>query len=175
MLYIQSLLHHVVLLNYSCCKYSLTAHPSPLHLAQRTVELHASKRIYNKPSPPELPYQSITLSLQILYAIACGLESSGDITRFWEELSVNFVLMCLHWKQLAGTIEGMTRLLETSVLADRGQFGPRGEFEDEGIPKDPVELVLDKMTLNLVEKPRAGCTKEEVQFTPIPYSLFAYS
>jgi len=54
----------------------------------------------------------------------------------------------------------MAKLLETSITTDG--FGPRGEFEDEGIPRDPVALVLEKMTLNLVEQPRAGCTREKV-------------
>ena len=75
---------------------------------------------------------------------------------------MNFVLMCLHTKQLVETIEGMARLLDTSIAEDGG-FGPRGEFEDEGIAKDPITLVLDKLTANLVEKPRAGCTKEQVR------------
>lgn len=54
----------------------------------------------------------------------------------------------------------MAKLLETSVTQDG--FGPRGDFEDEGIQHDPVALVLDKMSLNLIEEPRAGCSKEEV-------------
>ena len=68
--------------------------------------------------------------------------------------------MLLHAKQLVTTIEGMAKLLATSVTA-KG-FGPRGEFEDEGVRRDPVALVLEKLTLNLLEKPRAGCTREEV-------------
>jgi hypothetical protein len=72
--------------------------------------------------------------------------------------------MLLHTKQLVSTIEGMAKLLETSVTI-KG-FGPRGEFEDEGVQRDPVALVLEKLTLNLIEEPRAGATKEEVLPSP---------
>ena len=69
-------------------------------------------------------------------------------------------MMTLHTKQLVATIEGMSRLLEASVTNDG--FGPRGEFEDEGVQRDPVALVLDKLSLNLVQEPRAGSSQEEV-------------
>jgi hypothetical protein len=68
--------------------------------------------------------------------------------------------MSLHTKQLVATIEGMAKLLGVSVTSDG--FGPRGEFEDDGVQRDPVALVLDKLTLNLIEEPRAGSSKEEV-------------
>jgi hypothetical protein len=82
------------------------------------------------------------------------------MTRLWEILSVNFTVMVLHTKQLVRTIEGMARLLELSVTTDG--FGPRGEFEDDGIQQDPVALVLDKLSLNMVEEPRTSCTRNEV-------------
>lgn len=68
--------------------------------------------------------------------------------------------MVLHTKQLVTTIEGMTRLLQVSVTPDG--FGPRGEFEDDGIQRDPVILVLDKLTLNLIEEPRTLCSRDQV-------------
>ena len=107
-----------------------------------------------------MPYEAVISSIDVLYAIACGLPTSDDITHFWELLSVNFTIMLLHTKQLVYTIEGMAKLLETSITNDG--FGPRGGFEDEGVQRDPVALVLDKLTLNLIERPRAGCSKEEV-------------
>ena len=156
---IQCLLNYLLLRNYSTCKHCLTFTPSPIHLAQSTVELHASKRIYNKDTP-QLAYDAVIESLEVLYTIACGLPTSDDITQFWEILSVNFTVMSLHTKQLVGTIQGMSKLLEAGVTSDG--FGPRGVFEDDGIQQDPVTIVLDKLTLNLVEKPRSGCTPEEV-------------
>ena len=124
------------------------------------MELHASKRIYNKDTP-QLPYAAVVTSLDVLYTIACGLPTSDDITHFWEILSVNFTVMVLHTKQLVNTIEGMSKLLQVSITTNG--FGPRGAFEDEGVQRDPVALVLDKLTLNLIEEPRAGCSREEVQ------------
>jgi hypothetical protein len=123
------------------------------------VELHASKRIYNK-EIPQLPYVAVTSALELLYTIGCGLPLPADIAQFWEILTVNFTVMTLHTKQLVATIEGMSRLLETSVANDG--FGPRGAFEDEGVQRDPVALVLDKLSLNLVQEPRAGSSREEV-------------
>ena len=123
------------------------------------MELHASKRIYNKDTP-RLPYSTVITSLDVLYTIACGLPTSNDITDFWEILSVNFTVMVLHTKQLVNTIEGMSKLLEASITTNG--FGPRGAFEDEGVQRDPVALVLDKLTLNLIEEPRTGCSREEV-------------
>ena len=159
LIYIQSLLNFLLLRNYPTCAHCLTFTPSPIHLSQSTIELHASKRIYNK-SFPQLPYPTILSSLTTLHTISCGLPSPDTTTHFWEILTVNFTLMLLHTKQLVATIEGMAKLLETSVTS-KG-FGPRGEFEDEGVQRDPVALVLEKLTLNLIEKPRAGATKEEV-------------
>jgi Protein of unknown function (DUF3636) len=86
----------------------------------------------------------------------------ADIAKFWEISTVNFTVMTLHTKQLVSTIEGMSRLLETSITKDG--FGPRGEFEDDGVQRDPVALVLDKLSLNLIQEPRAGSTREEVNF-----------
>jgi len=73
--------------------------------------------------------------------------------------------MSLHTKQLVDTIEGMARLLETSITVDA--FGPRGQFEeeDDGVQRDPMTLVLDKSTQNLIETPRAGATNEQVYLT----------
>jgi Protein of unknown function (DUF3636) len=159
LVYIQSLLNHLLLRCYATCKHCLTFAPSPIHLAQSTVELHASKRIYNKETP-QLSYAAVATSLDVLYTIACGLPTSDDITHFWEILSVNFTVMLLHTKQLVNTIEGMSKLLEVSVTTNG--FGPRGAFEDEGVQRDPLALVLDKLTLNLIEEPRAGCSREEV-------------
>lgn len=68
--------------------------------------------------------------------------------------------MSLHTKQFVGTIYGMSKLLEVSVT--HNGFGPRGAFEDEGIQRDPVAMVLEKLTLNLIEEPRAGCSRDEV-------------
>jgi hypothetical protein len=158
LVYIQSLLNYIFLRCYSTCAYSLTISPSPIALAQLTVERHASKRIYNK-DDEHLPYPAVTGSLDALYTIACGL-SRKDISRFWEVLSVNFTVMVLHTKQLVTTIKGMARLLEVSVTNDG--FGPRGEFEDDGVTRDPVILILDKLTLNLVEEPRIACSRDEV-------------
>ena len=160
LLCIQSLLNYLLLRCYRTCGHCLTFTPSPIHLAQSTVELHASKRIYNKDTP-QLPYATVVASLDVLYTIACGLPASNDITHFWEILSVNFTIMVLHTKQLVNTIEGMSRLLEVSITTNG--FGPRGAFEDEGVQRDPVALVLDKLTLNLTEEPRVGCTREEVR------------
>jgi hypothetical protein len=123
------------------------------------LERHASKRIYNKDTP-QLPYTAVTSSLDIVYTIACGLPIDDDVVHFWEILSVNFTIMSLHTKQLVSTIEGMAKLLGVSVTFDG--FGPRGEFEDDGVQRDPVALVLDKLTLNLIEEPRAGSSKEDV-------------
>lgn len=158
---IQALLNFLLLRSYDTCKYCLSFNPSPIHLAKSTVELHASKRIYNKDTP-KLPFVAITASLEILYTIACGLSLADDINHLWEILSVRFTVMTLHTKQLVRTIEGIARLLETSVALDN--FGPRGQFEeeDDGVQRDPVTLVLDKLTLNLIETPRAGSTHEEV-------------
>jgi Protein of unknown function (DUF3636) len=125
------------------------------------VELHASKRIYNKDTP-QLSYEAVTTSLEVLYTIACGLPTSDEITHFWEILSVNFTVMSLHTKQFVGTIQGMAKLLEVSVTTNG--FGPRGAFEDDGVQRDPVAMVLDKLTLNLIEEPRAGCSRDEVPF-----------
>jgi len=66
--------------------------------------------------------------------------------------------MCLHTKQLPATIAGMAGLLAFSVGVEG--LGPRGLCE-EGTG-DPVLLVLDKLTENLVEEPRAGGSREEV-------------
>src|SRR5208282_4708792 len=96
---IQSLLNYLLLRYYATCKHCLTSTPSPIHLAQSTVELHASKRIYNKDTP-QLAYAAVVASLDVLYTIACGLPASDDITHFWEILSVNFTVMVLHTKQL---------------------------------------------------------------------------
>lgn len=159
LVYIQSLLNYLLLRCYSACRYCIGCSPSPILLAQSTVEIHASKRIYNKDTP-QFPYEAVVTSLDLLYTIACGLPNSDDVARFWEILSVNFTVMLLHTKQLVSTIEGMSRLLEVSVTANG--FGPRGPFEDEGVQRDPVILVLDKLTLNLIEEPRASCSREEV-------------
>jgi hypothetical protein len=167
LIYIQSLLNHLLLRCYSTCKHCLTFSPSPVNLAQSTIELHASKRIYNKDNP-RLPYETIISSLDILYTIACGLPTSDDTSHFWEILSVNFTIMLLHTKQLVHTIEGMSKLLETSVTTN--SFGPRGEFQDDGVQRDPVILVLDKLTSNLIVEPRAGCSREEV-CSPAPSQL----
>ena len=168
LIYIQSLLNFLLLRNYATCAHTLTFRPSPINLAQSTIELHASKRIYNKDFP-SLPYPIILSSLNILHTIACGLPSPDHTSHFWEILTVNFTLMLLHTKQLVSTIQGMARLLETSVTA-KG-FGPRGEFEDEGVQRDPVGLVLEKLTLNLIDKPRAGCSKEEVLLSNVTGSV----
>lgn len=124
-----------------------------------TAELHASKRIYNK-EIPQLPFVAVTSSFDLLYTIACGLSLPKDIAKLWQVLTVNFTVMTLHTKQLVATIEGMSKLLETSITIDG--FGPRGDFEDDGVQRDPVALVLDKLSLNLIQEPRAGCTREEV-------------
>src|SRR5271169_2060085 len=88
LLYIQSLLNFLLHRNYNACSHCLTFTPSPIHLAQSTIELHASKRIYNK-SFPQLPYPIILSSLTILHTLSCGLPDQDSITHFWEILTVN--------------------------------------------------------------------------------------
>jgi len=167
LIYIQSLLNYLLTRCYSACKQCLTLSPSPIQLAQSTIELHTAKRIYNKDFS-QLPYQAVLSSLTILYTISCGLESTSDLHAFWEIITVNFTVMLLHTKQFVHTIEGMSKLLELSVT--QYGFGPRGDFEDEGVQRDPIGLVLDKLTLNLIEKPRAGCSREEVRSFPCFHS-----
>jgi hypothetical protein len=86
---------------------------------------------------------------------------------------VNFVVMCLHTKQLPGTIGGMAGLLGESVW--EGGVGARGGCEEDGV-QDPVGLVLDKLSVNLVEEPRMGAQKEEVPPLPTcsPVSRFVF-
>ena len=109
-----------------------------------------------------MPYDTITKSFEVLNAIACGLYLEDDISHFWEILSVNFTVMTLHTKQFLHTIKGMAQLLEASITADG--FGPRGQFEeeDDGVQKDSITLVLDKLTQILIEPPRVGSTHEQV-------------
>jgi hypothetical protein len=159
LIHIQSLLNYLLLRCYSACKHCINCSPSPIILAQSTVEIHASKRIYNKDTS-QFPDEAVVSSLDLLYTIACGLPTFDDVAQFWGILSVNFTVMLLHTKQRVSTIEGMSKLLEVSIT--KNGFGPRGPFEDEGVQRDPVTLVLDKLTLNLVEEPRESCSREEV-------------
>lgn len=176
LMYIQSLLNYLLLRNYSTCKHCLILHPSPIHLSQSTIQLHASKRIYNKETP-QIPYKTITNSLEILYTIACGLATSDEVDHFWKILSVNFVVMTLHSKQFVGTILGMSQLLEISVTSDG--FGPRGSWSFDGDDdggggggeRDSVSMVLEKLTLNLIEEPRIGCPKEDV-LVPFVFKVY---
>jgi hypothetical protein len=81
--------------------------------------------------------------------------------------------MTLHAKQLVHTIHGMAKLLATSVEEDA--IGPRGPVEDDedDLLRDPITLVLDKLTLNLVEAPRSGATLDEV-LSPLRESNLSY-
>jgi hypothetical protein len=64
----------------------------------------------------------------------------------------------------------MAGLLGESVW--EGGFGARGGCEEDGV-QDPVGLVLDKLSVNLVEEPRMGAQKEEVP-TPLPTSILVF-
>jgi len=75
--------------------------------------------------------------------------------------------MCLHTKQLPATIAGMAGLLGFSVGVEG--LGPRGLCEER--TGDPVVLVLDKLTENLVEEPRVGGSREEVWTSQAPFSF----
>jgi hypothetical protein len=57
----------------------------------------------------------------------------------------------------------MAGLLAESVW--EGGVGARGVCEEDGV-QDPVGLVLDKLSVNLVEEPRMGAQKEEVPPSP---------
>ena len=48
-------------------------------------------------------------------------------------------------------------------------LGPRGLCEER--TGDPVVLVLDKLTENLVEEPRVGGSREEVWTSQAPFSF----
>jgi hypothetical protein len=99
------------------------------------------------------------MSFELLTTVARACETPAQQRALWEILSVNFVVMCLHTKQLPRTIGGMAGLLGESVW--EGGLGARGVCEEDGV-QDPVGLVLDKLSVNLVEEPRTGADKPEV-------------
>lgn len=131
-------------------------------LLLHTADLVAIPR-FNVKSPE--PYDkdidvSACLSLLHLAALGCVSEEES-MTRFWELMRWEFVLMMLSQNQPTEHYEMMLSILSTSVL--RNSFGPIDTNSDTNVPNNQIAgYIIERLTWPLYEIPYLPMSPERV-------------